>query len=655
MTRTTYLSALLLAVIVAASTPALADSFLIFTEAGIPDNGSNIWTWCSEGQPCSILEQQTCDNPEGSRYMNANTNLWAGWGVFLDIDETNDPQPRDLSAFANGNLRFFVRTAYDLKVEMQCRPAGSTVTKTRRISQHGWNGTNTWQELTIPISQFFAPQPTDMACLSTVIAPFMTTIENLPFFSSFRVDNVRWDLPVTNPGRSSVQVQGREFLVNGEPFAVNGVSYSPISICEDWRGALQRDRPDRYSVDFPLMADLGINTVRIYSTFMTKAMLDAAWAEGLYVIPTFQVDPLQLTCANGKTRVKDRFVDVVNKWKDHPAILAWLVGNEVNVNLGTASLCADWYPTLDSIAQAAHAAEGASFHPVGTANADTPGLGDICQAGCSDDTRLPNLDFWGAQIYRGCGFAGVFNDYQKPDCSRPLILTEFGADAWDSLSGASGAENQGLQAACLGQLLDEADQALAVRTTGGVSSGQVIFSWADEWWKATCDPGTSWCNHDTCTSWTQGGYTDPAINEEWWGIASLNAADPGARTLRSVSAQVSDTWNLGAVCNLKVASYNKTNGNTSISFDPAPGSTSHTLYYGPLNAVSTYGYSGSVADLGATGSSSLTLPSGSLFWVVAGRNNAAEGCYGKGSNGTERPAYSGAGLPQSANRSCECP
>jgi len=665
MTRVVRLSWVLLAFAVPAVHPSLADSFLVFTESGIPDGGSDVWTWCDAGQPCDIREAQECDTPEGSHNLRTNTNLWAGWGVFFDIDATNIPQPRNLSAYANGEVRFFVKTAYNLKVEIQCRVNGQTQTKTRYIANHGWNGTNTWQEIAIPVSAFFSPQPVDMACLGAIIAPFMSTIENLPFFNTFRVDNVRWHKPNSHSGPSSVQVQGRKLSVNGQPFAVNGVAYSPISICENSGGALQGDRSDRYSVDFPLMAETGVNTVRIYSTFMTTAMLDAARANGLYVIPTFQIDPVQLSCAAGRTHMQNRFVEAVQEWKNHPAILAWLVGNEVNRNTGV-DLCGTWYPQLNSMAQAAHTAEGGSFHPVGTANADKTGLSDICQAGCSDDTRLPNLDFWGVQVYRGCSFGSLFSEYQKPNCARPLIVTEFGVDAWDSLSGPAGAENQSLQANCLQSLLGEADQALAVRTAGGVSAGQVVFEWADEWWKAYApDPpqagycqtgGTDWCAHDSCKNWENYGYPDPAMNEEWWGIVSLNAANLTARTLRTAAARVSASWNLGAVCDLRVAGHNSATGNTSISFDPAAGSTDHTLYYGPLNAVSSYGYTGSVSGLGATGSSTVTLPSGSLFWVVVGRDSAAEGCYGTASpSGNERPPFPGASIPQAEFRTCECP
>jgi hypothetical protein len=657
MIRVFTLSTFVLALAVAGASPALAvaDTFLVYTEAGIPDNGTDIFTWCDAGQPCDTLELTECDNPEGGRNLRTNTNVWAGWGVFLDI-VAGTPQPRDLSGYANADMKFFVKTPFDLKIEFQCRPATSDVTYTTFITQHGWDGTNTWQEITIPIADFFAPDPVDMTCMSTVISPFMSTIENLPFFNTFRVDNVRWELPTAHSGPTSVQVSGRELLVNGEPFVVNGVAYNPISICENNFGALQRDRADRYNVDFPLMADLGINTVRLYSTFLTTAMLDAAQAEGLYVIPTFQVDTKQLECAAGKSHMQDRFVETVNRWKDHPAILGWLVGNEVNANPGAADLCTDWYPQVDAMALAAHNAEGPSFHPVGTANSDVGGLGDICQTGCSDDTAMPNLDFWGVQTYRGCQLNGVFNDYgQKTDCGKPLIVTEFGVDAWDSLSGPTGAENETMQADCLQTMLSDADLDLAVRSSGGVSAGQVIFEWTDEWWKAECHPTTDWCNHDNCESWNQPAYPDPSIQEEYWGLAGQSAADPAVRNLRTASSRVSDFWNLGAVCNVVVDSFDPSTGNTTVSFDPAAGSTDHTLYFGPLSDVSTYNYTGSVSGLGANGASALTLPAGDLFFVVAGRNNAEEGCYGLDSAGIERPASSGSSLPQSVNRTCTCP
>ncbi len=582
--------------------------------------------------------------------MRMNTNVWGGWGVFLlgGLE--------DLSSFASGDLRLFVKSAYDLKVEFQCRPDTANVSYTTFITQHGWDGTNTWQEIVIPLSSFFAPDPVDPACLANVYSPFLTTIENLPFFSSFQIDYVRWQTANTNPGASAVEVQGRQLLVDGEPFVVNAMAYSPVGIGDNWQSGWQ-DRPDRYAVDFPLIAASGANTVRLYAPVTSKAMLDAAWAEGLHVIPTFGVDAVQLECADGKAYMQDRFVEMVQQWKDHPAILAWLVGNEVNLNLGAADLCVDWYPQLDAMALAAHDAEGVSFHPVGTGAADNSTLADVCITGCSDDSALPNVDFWGVQSYRGCSFGSLFSDYAaKVDCDRPMIITEFGADAYNSLDNPEG-EDQVMQADCLETLLLEADQALAVRTAGGVSSGYTIFEWADEWWKAECSPQTSWLNHDTCATYQNTGYPDPNIQEEWWGIATLDEADPNARGLRTAHDRVTGSWYLGVSCDQEVVNFSAGTGDMDVSFTPAAGSTDHTLYYGPLGAVSTYGYTGSASGLGAAGSASVTLPAGDLFWVIVSRDNGAEGCYGTDSDGVERPCYPAEGscsLVQATNRTCTC-
>ena len=476
MIRSRHAAAFALAAAVLITGAASADSYLAYSQAGIPFS-SDIFTWC-DTPPCDVSGVVSCDTPEGGASLRVNTNAWGGLGVFLQGG------PVDLSQFEDGALTFFAKSGFDLKVEFQCTvgdpPAVSTYT--RFLSQHGWDGTPTWQQISIPTCDAAA-----LDCLANVTAPFMTTIENLPFFNSFQVDSVRWDRATSHAGASDVDVVNREFYVDGEPFIINGVAYSPIAIGENWANGWA-NRPDRYLVDFPKMAEAGINVVRLYAPILDTQMLDAAWANGLYVMPTFAVDFNQLSCPTGKAFMQAEFLAMVEKWKDHPAILAWLIANELNVEIDNTTLCTDWYPQLDAMAAAAKALEGATAHPVGTANADVTGnLGDVCQAGCSTDTDMPNLDFWGIQLYRGCTYGSALSQYAaKADCDRPLVITEFGADAYDSVLGI---ENQNLQQGCLDDMLEEA-QLNHASTTGGVLAGQVVFEWADEWWKAECEPTT---------------------------------------------------------------------------------------------------------------------------------------------------------------------
>jgi hypothetical protein len=670
MKRTSWL---ILALVALASSPSVSDTYLVYSQGGIPP-GTDIYTWCSLGQPCDFLGFDQCGAPEGGTFLQMTDVSWAGFGIF------NLSGYVDMTGYADGDLRFFVKSPKDLKIELEC---GNGAKQTLAdldgdgTVMPGWDGTDTWQEIVVPICDFWGGtcvEPATTDCLSALYSPFIATVENLgDVVTSYSVDYVRWVTPNgIPPSESTVSVSGHQLLVDGEPFVVDGMAYAPIGIGDDWRGAW-RDRPDRYLHDFPLIAASGANTVRLYAPILSQGLLDAAWAEGLYVIPTYGVDAIQLSCPEGRAAMQDRFVEMVQEWQDHPAILAWLIGNEVNTNLGGVDLCTEWYPQLDAMAAAAHAVEGDSFHPIGTAVAD---VGDICVPGCSDDTTLQNIDFWGTQLYRGCSFTTAFTEYgNESDCDRPLVVTEFGVDAWDSVADA---EDQAGQASCLQSLLEEADQALAVRSPGGVSSGQVIFSWVDEWFKAECT-GSEWFLHDSCTSFDNFSYPDPGINEEWWGVAAHETfcsttqttpcsskadcptgetcsfvPDETQRVLRASHTTVTDAWYLDTVCNVDVVSFSEGTGSTALAFDPAAGSTDHTLYYGPLNDVSTYGYTGSVTGLGATGSSTVTLPGGSLFWVIAGRDNATEGCYGNSSD-AERPCFldgASCSVPQAANRNC---
>ena len=53
----------------------------------------------------------------------------------------------------------------------------------------------------------------------------------------------------------------------------------------------------------------------------------------------------------------------------------------------------------------------------------------------------------------------------------------------------------------------------------GVSIGGFVFEFNDEWWKYQ---GGGWGVNDTAPSWSNGGYPDPEIQEEWWGIVDIN-------------------------------------------------------------------------------------------------------------------------------------
>ena len=109
---------------------------------------------------------------------------------------------------------------------------------------------------------------------------------------------------------------------------------------------------------------------------------------------------------------------------------------------------------------------------------------------------------------------------------------------------------------------------------------------------------------------------------------------------------------------LKVDSYNKLTGNMSLSYGPACAATNHNIQFGPLTAVSTYGWSGSTCAIGTSGAFGSFNPGvGSWFFVVTGVNATSEGSYGVRSNGvvtTERPPNASSICGQSQQLANRC-
>ena len=90
-------------------------------------------------------------------------------------------------------------------------------------------------------------------------------------------------------------MKGRQLLVNGEPFLVRGICYSPIPINESvyfapYGDYFTADYSFVWLRDLPLIKAMGANVLRTYGWQPDNdhtAFLDAAWNNGLYVMATF--------------------------------------------------------------------------------------------------------------------------------------------------------------------------------------------------------------------------------------------------------------------------------------------------------------------------------------------------------------------------------
>ena len=310
--------------------------------------------------------------------------------------------------------------------------------------------------------------------------------------------------PTSKPvSTGPVQVVGKSLRVNGEPFTVKGVGYAPTPIgFWPWEYSTYTD-PDIIARDIALLEAMNVNTVRTWGQ-PSLMLLDALYydaAEPIYAIAGFWIPTSGIDYGDPATIAyyEAEFQDFIDLFKDHPAILGWGVGNEVNLHLDGQALI-DWYTLANRLAEVAYEEEGATYHPTILVNADLWDMGNVdCH---SDDVSLDFVDVWGHNTYFG-EYAHCYFDYYDAISAKPLIFTEYGIDAYDN---ASGGEYQDVQAEYV------------VRQWRQIRSGCVggtIMAYSDEWWKAD-DPH----NHDL------GGYAtdnhpDGYSNEEWWGMVSV--------------------------------------------------------------------------------------------------------------------------------------
>jgi hypothetical protein len=221
----------------------------------------------------------------------------------------------------------------------------------------------------------------------------------------------------TTAGASVVRLQkdaaGWHLLLNGSPYYVKGIS------CNDATGD--------HGEDFLKMAaDAGANTVRIYGE-VTPEYLDRAAANGLHVNVGFWLNAIR-----GKTSesyrdkkfckaLRRKALDYVRKYKDHPALLTWTLGNEVFIFTESDKEREAFGRFLKDLIQAVHQED--PNHPIIYASSYTRCLPYLKR-------WAPDIDIVGVNVTGGAGSAIRWCD--KNDFDKPVIVTEFAPfGAWE--------------------------------------------------------------------------------------------------------------------------------------------------------------------------------------------------------------------------------
>ncbi|MEN0005595.1 MAG: glycoside hydrolase family 2 TIM barrel-domain containing protein [Bacteroidota bacterium] len=341
-------------------------------------------------------------------------------------------------------------------------------------------------------------------------------------------------------------MQGMTLNVNGKPFMVNGMNwdYFPIGTTVTYSLWNQPDDIIKSALDaeMSLLKNMGVNTVRMYTGVQPKwiqyiyekygiyTMLNHAFGrygltiDGGWMANTEYADPRvrQLLLAETKALAED--------YKNTPGLLLFLLGNENNYGLFWAGAETEDFPDDDAerafigekrgrpmyrlMNDAAIAMKSIdSNHPVAICNGDVLFI-DIVAQECKD------VDIYGSNTYRGVSFTDLY-DVVKQKYGKPVLLTEFGADAFNAVQNQ---EDQLAQAHYVVGNWKEIYENAAGLGKAGNSLGGFTFQFSDGWWKF--GQTTNLDVHDNNASWDNGGYPhdfvegEDNMNEEWFGICA---------------------------------------------------------------------------------------------------------------------------------------
>lgn len=340
---------------------------------------------------------------------------------------------------------------------------------------------------------------------------------------------------------------GIRLVVNGNDFIINGMNWDYFPIGTNFTYSLwnQSDELIKAALDneMSLLKNMGVNTIRQYTGVPVKWIKYIYENYGIYTVLNHSFGRYGLTIKgkweantdysnpNVKELLLKETKEMVEGYKDTPGLLMFLLGNENNYGLfwrgaetedipledRKSTLAANFMYKLFNEAAVAMKSIDAS-HPVSICNGDLLFL-DIIAKECTD------VDVMGINIYRGLSFGDAF-DRVKKEYGKPVMLTEFGSDAFNALGNA---EDQESQAKYLLSNWKEIYANAAGMGKAGNSLGGFTFQFSDGWWKY--GQTTNLSDHDINASWSNGGYQfdfkngDNNMNEEWFGICAKGETD----------------------------------------------------------------------------------------------------------------------------------
>jgi hypothetical protein len=340
-------------------------------------------------------------------------------------------------------------------------------------------------------------------------------------------------------------VSQRRILRDGSPFFVQGVCYQPTPIgnnntrYEPYGDYFTANYSALYQRDLPRVRAMGGNVLRVYGWKSNQShtdFLDRCYNSGIspvFVLLNSWINPgTDWSNTAAVAALAQQFVALDGNVANHPAVLGIVIGNEVNSQNGNATNPAFW-AAMNTIAQAVKTSNPSRMVSI----AITDATAQVREYNAS----LPKLDFWCVQVYRQPTFGSFFTEYAAAS-TKPLIVTEFGLDAYDHANSREYLDSAGFVGDRLAALWGDVFN--AGLGSEAVSSGACVFEYSDEWYKFS-GAGSGDLQHDAggwAASWFPDGYAD----EEWWGLFSVartnGGAAPDTLTPRAGVAKLTALW-----------------------------------------------------------------------------------------------------------------
>ncbi len=335
---------------------------------------------------------------------------------------------------------------------------------------------------------------------------------------------------------------GMKLVVNGNDFFINGMNWDYFPVGTNYSYSLWTQPDDiiksALDAEMSLLKNMGVNVIRQYTGIPARWIRYIYEKYGIYTMLNHSFGRYGLTLGGAwvanteysDPRVRELLLSEVKilaeEYKDTPGLLMYLLGNENNYGLFWEGAETEDIPVEDrkSTLRARYMYKlfnEASVlmksidksHPVAMCNGDLLFM-DIIVEECKD------VDIFGTNMYRGVSFGDAFQRVRN-EFNKPILFTEFGADAFNALDNE---EDQQSQAYYMVGNWQEIYENAAGLGKAGNSLGGFTFQFSDGWWKFGQTSNLD--IHDNNASWSNGGYQNDFLegennmNEEWFGICA---------------------------------------------------------------------------------------------------------------------------------------